>query len=63
LLVTGDLQVAFDADLFALFLEQASEAGVMNAITLDYRDWRRIAIPYPDRRIILGDMRDGRTLN
>ena len=32
LLVTSDLKVALDADFLALFLEQAPEAGVMNAV-------------------------------
>ena len=63
LLVSGDLQVALDPDLFALFLEQAPKAGVMDAITLDHGHWCGLVIPDPDGRIILGDMRDGRTLD
>ena len=54
--------MALDPYLFALLLEQASEAGVMNPITLNHGHWCGLSVSNPDRRIVLGDMRDGRTL-
>jgi aromatic ring-opening dioxygenase catalytic subunit (LigB family) len=61
--VSRDLQVALDSYLFALFLEQATEACVMDAITLDHGHWCGLAISYPDGRIVLGNVSDGRTLD
>jgi hypothetical protein len=54
--VSSNLQVA-------LFLEQTSEACVVDAITLDHGDWCGLAISDPDGRIVLGNVSDGRTLD
>ena len=61
--MSSDLQVALDADLFALFLEQAPKAGVVDAITLDHGYWCGLTIPDSDGRIVLGNVSDGRTLD
>ena len=63
LLVSSNIQMTLDADLLTFFLEQATKAGVMDAITLDHGHWRGLAVSYPDRRIILGNVSDGRTLD
>ena len=59
LFVPGDRDVALDADLFALCLEQAPESGVVDAITLDDRYGGGLAVSYPNGRIVLGDVSEG----
>ena len=62
LLVLRDREVAWNSDLFALFLEEAPETSVVDAVTLDDWNGRGLAVPYPDGRVVLGDMSEGRAL-
>ena len=62
LLVPCDREVAWDSDFFALLLEQPPESGVMYAIALDDRNRGGLAIPYPNRRIVLGYVGERRAL-
>ena len=59
LLVTCDREVALDTDFLALLLEQTPETGVVYAIPLDHGHGCGLAVPYPDGRIVLGNVSEG----
>ena len=59
LFVFSDGEVAWDADLFALLLQEASESGVVDAIALDDRDGGGLSVPDPYGRVVLGDVSEG----
>ena len=62
LLVLGDREVALNAYLVALCLEQTPETGVVYAVAFDNGNGCGLAIPYPDGRIVLADVGKGRAL-
>ena len=63
LLVTCDRDVTLDANFFALFLQQASETCVVDAVALDNGHGGGLAVSYPDGWVVLGDMSKGGALD